>query len=97
MSRAEGQLPDPELMFQIWQVPFAHPVAFRDSQMIMAGVSQTFPAPGSLTAQAEARGHAAAAAEAMLADHARDLVRDVQQVRGPVRIGGSPSSAQRAP
>jgi outer membrane protein TolC len=65
-------------MFQIWQVPFAHPVSFRDSQMIMAGVSQTFPAPGSLSERAEARDHAATAEEAMLADRARDLVRDVE-------------------
>jgi outer membrane protein TolC len=78
LSDAEGRLPDPELMFQIWQVPFAHPVSFRDSQMIMAGVSQTFPAPGSLSARADARDAAASAEEAMLADRARDLVRDVQ-------------------
>jgi outer membrane protein TolC len=78
MSRAEGRLPDPEVMFQIWQVPFVHPVSFGESQMIMAGVSQTFPAPGSLSARAEARDHTATAEEAMLADRARDLVRDVQ-------------------
>jgi outer membrane protein, heavy metal efflux system len=78
MAGAEGRLPDPEAMFQIWQVPFAHPVSFRDSQMIMAGVSQTFPAPGSLGARSEARGHLVSAEEAMLADRARDLVRDVQ-------------------
>jgi outer membrane protein TolC len=78
MGRAEGRLPDPEVMFQIWQVPFAHPVSFGDSQMIMAGVSQTFPAPGSLSARAESRDRAATAEEAMLADKARDLVRDVQ-------------------
>jgi outer membrane protein TolC len=78
MSRAEGRLPDPELMFQMWQVPFEHPVSFRDSQMIMAGVSQTFPAPGSLSAREEAREHSATAEEAMAADRARDLVRDVQ-------------------
>ncbi|MCL2447926.1 MAG: TolC family protein [Polyangiaceae bacterium] len=77
-SAAEGRLPDPELMFQIWQVPFEHPASFRDSQMIMAGVSQTFPAPGSLPARADARRHAASADEAMLADRARDVVRDVQ-------------------
>jgi len=80
MASAEGRLPDPEAMFQIWQVPFAHPVSFHDSQMIMAGVSQTFPAPGSLGARSEARGHMASAEEAMLADRARDLVRDVQHL-----------------
>lgn len=78
MSRAEGRLPDPEIMFQVWQVPVAHPVSFVDSQMIMAGVSQTFPAPGSLSAAADARDHTATAEEAMLADRARDLARDVE-------------------
>jgi outer membrane protein len=78
MSGAEGRLPDPEIMFQVWQVPFARPASFGDSQMIMAGVVQTFPAPGSLSARAASREHAALAEEAMLADRARDLVRDVQ-------------------
>lgn len=78
MSKAEGRLPDPEVMFQTWQVPFARPLSFADSQMIMAGVTQAFPAPGSLAARAEARGYVATAEEAMLADRARDLVRDVQ-------------------
>lgn len=78
MSHAEGRLPDPEVMIQIWQVPFSRPVSFGDSQMIMAGVSQTFPAPGSLSARSESRAHAATAEEAMLSDRARDLVRDVQ-------------------
>jgi outer membrane protein TolC len=78
MSDAEGRLPDPELMFQMWQVPFEHPVSFRDSQMIMAGVVQTFPAPGSLSSRSEARAHAASAEEAALGDRARELVRDVE-------------------
>jgi outer membrane protein TolC len=78
MSSAEGRLPDPEVMFQVWQVPFSRPLSLGDSQMIMAGVAQTFPALGSLSARAESRDHAASAEEAMLADRARDLVRDVQ-------------------
>src|ERR1035438_4152716 len=28
MSTAEGRLPDPEVMFQVWQVPFEHPASF---------------------------------------------------------------------
>ncbi len=78
MSHAEGKLPDPEVMFQTWQVPLAHPLSLVDSQMIMTGVTQTIPAPGSLSGRAEARDHAATAEEAVLADRARELVRDVQ-------------------
>ena len=78
MSSAEGRLPDPEVMFQVWQVPFQHPASFSDSQMIMGGVTQRFPAPGSLGARAESKDHAASAEEAMLADKARDVVRDAE-------------------
>src|SRR6202034_1958652 len=40
---AEGRLPPPQLMGQVWQVPFSRPYALGDSQMIMVGVSQSFP------------------------------------------------------
>jgi len=78
MSTAEGRLPDPEVMFQVWQVPFQRPASWSDSQMIMGGISQMFPAPGSLGARAESKDHAATAEEAMLADRARDVVRDAE-------------------
>lgn len=78
MSSAESRLPDPEAMFDVWQVPFVKPYAFGESQMISVGVKQSFPAPGSLGARSESRQYAANAEEAMLADKGRDLVRDVQ-------------------
>jgi len=78
MSTAEGRLPDPEVMFQIWQVPFERPASFSSAQMIMGGITQSFPAPGSLSARAEAKDHAASAEEAMLADKAREVVRDAE-------------------
>ncbi len=78
MSSAEGRLPDPEVMFQVWQVPFDHPASWSDSQMIMGGITQMFPAPGSLGARAESKDHAASAEEAMLGDKARDVVRDAE-------------------
>jgi len=78
MSTAEGRLPDPEAMFDVWAVPIVKPYAIGDSQMISVGVRQTFPAPGALGARSESRQYAANAEEAMLADKGRDLVRDVQ-------------------
>jgi outer membrane protein TolC len=87
MSSAEGRLPDPEAMFQIWQVPFQHPASFSDAQMIMAGVTQAFPAPGSLSAMSESKEHAAAAEEAMLADRARDVVRDAENTYSDLEEG----------
>src|SRR5690349_2146125 len=52
-AKAEGTLPPPEIMGQVWQVPLSQPTAF-DRQMIMVGVTQTFPAPGSLAARERA-------------------------------------------
>jgi outer membrane protein TolC len=74
-ARAEGGLPPPELMGQVWQVPFSRPAAL-DSQMIMIGVTQSFPAPGSLSARERAAEAEAGKEEAMAADRARMIVRD---------------------
>ncbi|MEO6419021.1 MAG: TolC family protein [Polyangiaceae bacterium] len=74
-ARAEGRLPPPEVMGQVWQVPLSKPYAL-NSQMIMIGVHQSFPAPGSLGAREEARGQDAQAEEAMAGDRARQIARD---------------------
>jgi outer membrane protein TolC len=74
-AHAEGALPPPEAMAQVWQVPFAKPYAL-NTQMIMLGVSQTIPAPGSLGAREEAREAASRGDEAMADDRARMVARD---------------------
>ena len=74
-ARAEGALPPPEAMVQVWQVPLAKPYAL-DSQMIMFGVSQAIPAPGSLAAREEARVASSRVDEAMAQDRARIVARD---------------------
>ncbi|MFO0739589.1 MAG: TolC family protein [Labilithrix sp.] len=68
---AEGTLPPPEAMVQIWQVPIARPYAVGDAQMIMFGVGQTFPAPGSQSARRRAAEHEAEAEQALGTDAAR--------------------------
>jgi outer membrane protein TolC len=74
-ARAEGGLPPPELMGQVWQVPFSRPAAL-NTQMIMVGVSQTFPAPGVLGAREQAMTAQATGEEAMAGDRARMIVRE---------------------
>lgn len=66
--RAEDALPAPELGVEIWNLPLARPYAFRDADMYMAELRQTFPAPGTRAALARARRHEgrAALAEARL-------------------------------
>ena len=73
-GRAEGALPPPEAMVQVWQVPVSRPYAL-DSQMIMVGVSQSFPAPGSRGAREAARTSDARAEEAMAKDRGRLVAR----------------------
>lgn len=74
---AERSLPPPETMLQLWQVPLAKPYSIPDAQMIMVGVSQSFPAPGARGARARASQHEAAAERAVLADRRRLIRRDV--------------------
>lgn len=77
MAVSEGRLPPPELSFNLWAVPFVRPVSFGDGSMISLGLSQTFPAPGSLSAHEEATDKSADAEIAMSLDGARDVVRAV--------------------
>jgi outer membrane protein TolC len=74
-AKAEGGLPSPELMGQVWQVPFAHPTQL-DAQMIMVGVTQNFPAPGVLSAREQSMAAQAKQEEAMSEDRARMILRE---------------------
>jgi outer membrane protein TolC len=73
-SEAEGHLPPPEAMLQVWGVPLSKPLAIDESQMIMAGLGQTFPAFGSRGAR-ERAGERAADVERAAADDRARLVR----------------------
>jgi outer membrane protein TolC len=74
-AKAEGGLPAPELMGQVWQVPFSRPTAL-DSQMIMVGLTQTFPAPGVLSAREQSMAAQANQEEATAADRTRMILRE---------------------
>lgn len=78
-ARAEGRLPPPELMADVWQVPFAKPYAFDRAAMIMFTVKQQFPAAGALDRVAEAAAEEAHAEIAKAAAEARALVREVDR------------------
>ncbi len=73
---ATASLPAPELMAQVWQVPIARPYAVDEAAMVMVGIGQRFPAPGSLGARARAGLQTAAAERAMADDRARMIRRD---------------------
>lgn len=53
-ARAEGSLPPPEAMVELWQVPLSRPYAVGDAGMLMLSLRQEIPAPGSLGAAARA-------------------------------------------
>jgi cobalt-zinc-cadmium efflux system outer membrane protein len=74
-ARAEGSLPAPEVMGQVWQVPFSRPAAW-DTQMIMIGVSQNFPAIGARSAREQSMAAEADAEQAMAKGQARSILRD---------------------
>jgi outer membrane protein TolC len=77
MGEAEGKLPAPEAELSVWQVPLSRPYAIADATMVMVGVRQPIPAPGSLAARSEVRSREADVEESMVADRVRELSRDV--------------------
>jgi outer membrane protein TolC len=74
-AKAEGGLPAPEVMGQVWQVPFSKPTAL-DSQMIMIGVTQSFPAPGVQAAKEQSMAAQANQEDAMAGDRVRMILRE---------------------
>ena len=74
-AKAEGALPAPELRGEVWQVPLSRPAAL-NAQMIMIAVSQSIPAPGSLSAKEHAMAAQADEEETIAGDKARLVVRD---------------------
>jgi outer membrane protein TolC len=78
MAKASSRLPPPEAMLQIWQVPLQKPYAIADAAMVMVGLGQTFPAPGSAGARERAGEHMVAAAKEMGNDRLRTLRRDAE-------------------
>ncbi len=75
-AKANGRLPAPEVMLQVWQVPVAKPYALGEASMIMVGLGQTFPAPGSRSARERGGEQMATAERAMGKDRARLIHRD---------------------
>ena len=74
-----GRLPDPELQAELRNTPVTSPLSFRDSEMWMLGLRQTFPAPGTRAARGRAAEADAAVAGESTRARERDLVRDVRR------------------
>lgn len=76
-AKAANSLPDPELMLEVWQIPISRPYAVRDAGMVMVGVKQMVPAPGSLSLRERATESEARVARAERSEAARQLTREV--------------------
>ena len=76
-AKATGSLPDPELMLEVWQVPITRPYAVNDAGMVMVGVKQAVPAPGSLSLREGAIEAEARMARAERDEAARKLSREI--------------------
>lgn len=76
-AKAGNSLPDPELMLDVWQIPLSRPYAVRDAGMVMLGVKQAIPAPGSLSLRESATELEARVARAEQSEAARKLTREV--------------------
>lgn len=77
-TRQAVRLPDPQLKYEQWGVPLGRPWALGEAQMLMIGVSQTFPGVGVF----DARGRVAAEDERMAVAQEDSRRRDLRvQVR----------------
>jgi outer membrane protein TolC len=78
-ARAVGHLPDPELKYEQWAVPLDRPYALDRAGMLMLGVRQSFPAPGSLDAESRAALEEAKMVLEMQRARVRDLRVEVER------------------
>jgi outer membrane protein TolC len=72
LGRSAARWPEPELEYQLWAAPLDRPYALDEAEMHMFGVRQTIPAPGTLSARADA-----GSARASMA-HAAKLARELE-------------------
>lgn len=78
-ATAAGRLPDLEAKYEQWAVPLRRPWDLGGADMLMLGLRQTFPAPGTLDARARgARAEAASVAESARG-RSLDIAADVRR------------------
>jgi cobalt-zinc-cadmium efflux system outer membrane protein len=75
---ANARLPSPELMVEFWEVPLSKPYAVDEAGMLMFGLRQDFPAPGSLDASERAARAEADAERHWGQSAAQAIARDVR-------------------
>lgn len=73
---AVSSWPDPMVRYELWAAPLNRPY---DPQMHMLGVSQVIPAPGTVSARADAALEQAKASQALVAARTRDVVTQVRR------------------
>jgi outer membrane protein, heavy metal efflux system len=80
-SRADqaGRLPDLQLKYEHWGVPLKRPLALHDSNAVMVGLTQTFPAAGSRGARARAAAEDESSAAAAQERRRRELRSQVRK------------------
>lgn len=78
-ARADGKLPPPELMADVWQVPFSKPYAIDKAGMIMFTLRQVFPPAGALDRMAQATAEEAQAEAKKGLAEAQALIREVDR------------------
>jgi outer membrane protein, heavy metal efflux system len=79
LARLAGRLPETQLKYEQWGTPLARPLALPDSNAVMLGLSQTFPAPGTRAARARAADQAAVSTAASEETRRLDLIAEVRR------------------
>lgn len=78
-GRAAARLPDLEMKYEMWGVPLARPAALDQSNTLMLGIRQTFPAWGTRDARARAAAEQAGSAADTATSQRFDIVAQVRR------------------
>jgi len=78
-ARQASRLPDPQLKYEQWGVSLRRPFALDEADTLMLGLSQNFPAPGTLDARAQAGNEQVANAAASQDTRRRNLRAQVRR------------------
>ncbi len=78
-ARLAGRLPEAQVKYEQWGLPLRRPLAWREGNALMVGLSQTLPAAGTRSARARAADQEAVRAAAGAETRRRDLTAEVRR------------------
>jgi outer membrane protein, heavy metal efflux system len=78
-ARLAGRFPEAQLKYEQWGTPLRQPLALRESNTLMLGLSQSFPPPGTRAARARAADQETITSSASEETRRQDLIAEIRR------------------